>query len=116
MTEQEPDFKEWLVSVAQDIVNGDSSVVERAENILKMFVGPDNKIHELIEDAIHLADTIDPKIAEHLDGPPDEDLMGDPLLDEALDWLSQTLEACQAAVENKETPDAYGNQPKGAAR
>ena len=103
--EQEPDFKEWLVSVAQDIVNGDSSVVERAENILEMFVGPDKKIHELIEDALYLAETIDPKVAKHLDSPPDEDLRGDPLLRETLDWLSQTLVACQAAVQiqNKET-------------
>ena len=33
----EYDFKEWLVSIARDIVNGDDSVVERAENILDMF-------------------------------------------------------------------------------
>ena len=33
----EHDFKAWLVSVARDIMNGDTSVVERAESILEMF-------------------------------------------------------------------------------
>ena len=59
----------------------------------------EEKIREMISVVLLLADDIDPKVAKHLDVPPDGEDGERPVnIDECLEWLLVSVTACQQAA------------------